>query len=79
MITKRKRHAATPIGKQAAELHNEFLRAIRAGRATRRQFDAWHAQHRGGGRGLTITLREVKTVSASGTASRHGKRPVRSG
>jgi len=75
MIRKRKRHGSTSVGRQARALHEAFLTAIRSGRATRGQFDRWHAQHRTSGRGLVVTLREVKPrltprLSALGKARR---------
>jgi len=53
-------HPAPASGHRADEVHRELLSAIRAGRLTRRQFEAWHTQHRDAGRGLVITLREVQ-------------------
>lgn len=77
MTRKSKRHGGSPAVKQASQLHGAFLDAIRSGRTTRGQFDRWHAQHHTSGRGLVITLREVKPVSASGTARRSSRRHAR--
>jgi len=59
-----KAHASSGGGRPASEVHREFVAAIREGRLTRRQFDAWHAQRReNAGRPLVITLREVHAHS----------------
>lgn len=62
MTRKTKAHASHG-GRPATEVHREFVAAVRAGRLTRRQFDAWHAQRRTAGRGLVITLREARAHS----------------
>ena len=62
MTRKTKAHASHG-DRPAYEVHREFVAAMHAGRLTRRQFNAWHAQRRTSGRGLVITLREVRAHS----------------
>ena len=58
---------------RAADESLEIASAIRAGRLTRNQFDAWYTKRRNEGEGLVITLREkaselVKPVEGIMTA-----------
>lgn len=71
MTRKIERVAASP-SKRAAVENSEIVSAIREGRLTRRQFDAWHTQRRAAHKGIVITLREKAPGSAK--AARHAAR-----
>lgn len=76
MTRKIERVEAVPSGGRAAVKSHEIVSAIREGRLTRGQFDAWHTQRRSAGRGIVITLREK--APGSSKAARHAARKHKS-
>lgn len=69
MARKIERVIVFPARGRAADESRRIVSAIRAGRLTRRQFDAWYTKRRSGGKGLVITLRE--RAPASGRPAKH--------
>lgn len=53
---------------------SEIVAAIREGRLTRGQFDAWHALRRRHGVGFVVTLREKAPEPAKRSARKHPSR-----
>lgn len=60
-------------GAAAVEGH-AIVAAIREGRLTRGQFDAWHAQRRKGHKGIVIAMHDTPPSSARRSTRRHKAR-----
>ena len=52
----------------------EIVSAIREGRLTRGQFDAWHCQRRKGHKGIVIAMHDTPPSSARRSTRRHKAR-----
>lgn len=70
MTRKIVRAAPAASGGNGVKSH-EIVAAIREGRLTRRQFDAWHTQRRGKGKGIVITLREKPSHPVKRSTRKH--------
>ncbi|MDD5303280.1 MAG: hypothetical protein PHS14_09245 [Elusimicrobia bacterium] len=69
-MTRKNGTVVFPVKGRGAVKSRDIASAIREGRLTRDQFDAWHTQRRGGG--LVITLRETTSEPA-----KPARRPAR--
>lgn len=58
MVRKNQSGAFPAKGRSAVEIQ-DIVSAIREGRLTRRQFEAWHAKRRGASKGFVIAMRET--------------------
>jgi hypothetical protein len=62
-----------PKGRDAVE-GREIVSAIREGRLTKGQFDAWHAQRRNPHKGIVIAMHDSPPSSARRSMRRHKSR-----